>query len=94
MDLQEMYNTAVGIIENLRTAGGNYSVSENSSVCVLVTASGRVYSGLTGTTLENGVVKTSCPEYNAIVSMMTDGERRIAKMMTVMFRNGEVVLPC
>lgn len=89
-----MYNTAVGIIENLRTAGGNYSVSENSSVCVLVTASGRVYSGLTGTTLENGVVKTSCPEYNAIVSMMTDGERRIAKMMTVMFRNGEVVLPC
>lgn len=94
MDLQEMYNTAVGIIENLRTAGGNYSVSENSSVCVLVTASGRVYSGLTSTTLENGVVKTSCPEYNAIVSMMTDGERRIAKMMTVMFRNGEVVLPC
>ncbi|MGN0677864.1 MAG: hypothetical protein ACI4K5_08965 [Ruminococcus sp.] len=94
MDLQEMYNTAVGIIENLRTAGGNYSVSENSSVCVLVTASGRVYSGLTGTALENGVVKNTCPEYNAIVSMMTDGERRIAKMMTVMFRNGEVVLPC
>lgn len=90
-----MYNTAVGIIENLRTAGGNYSVSENSSVCVLVTASGRVYSGITGsTTPENGVIKNTCPEYNAIVSMMPDGERRIAKIMTVMFRNGEVVLPC
>lgn len=94
MDLQEMYNTAVGIIENLRTAGGNYSVSENSSVCVLVTASGRMYSGITGTALDNGIVKNTCPEYNAVVSMMTDGERRIEKMMTVMFRNGEVVLPC
>lgn len=88
-----MYNTAVGIIENLRTAGGNYSVSENSSVCVLVTASGRVYSGITGTIAENGK-KNSCAEYNAIVSMMIDGERRISKMMTVMFKTGEVVLPC
>lgn len=88
-----MYNTAVGIIENLRTADGNYSVSQNSSVCVLVTASGRVYSGITGTTAENSK-KNSCAEYNAIVSMMIDGERRISKMMTVMFKNGEVVLPC
>lgn len=94
MDLQEMYNTAVGIIESLRTAGGSYDVSENSSVCVLLAMSGRVYSGVTGTAFENGAMKISCPEYNAVVSMMTAGETRIVKMMTVMFRNGEVVLPC
>jgi len=94
MDLQEMYNTAISIIENLRTAGGSYSVSEDSSVCVLVTFSGHVYSGLMGTSLENGVIKETCPEYNAVVSMMTAGETQIAKMMTVMFRNGEVVSPC
>ena len=52
MDLQEMYNTAVGIIESLRTAGGSYAVSENSSVCVLLAMSGRVYSGVTGTAFE------------------------------------------
>ncbi len=89
-----MYNTAISIIENLRTAGGSYSVSEDSSVCVLVTLSGHVYSGLTGTSLENGMIKETCPEYNAVVSMMTAGETQIAKMMTVMFRNGEVVSPC
>lgn len=89
-----MYNTAVGIIESLRTAGGSYDVSENSSVCVLLAMSGRVYSGVTGTVFENGAMKISCPEYNAVVSMMTAGETRIVKMMTVMFRNGEVVLPC
>ena len=61
MDLQEMYNTAVGIIESLRTAGGSYDVSENSSVCVLLAMSGRVYSGVTGTAFENGAMKISCP---------------------------------
>lgn len=94
MDLQELYNVAVNIMENLRTAGGNYSVSEDSSVCVMLAQSGRVYSGLNGTKFENGELKKSCSEYNAIMSMMADGETRILKIMTVNFRNSEVVLPC
>jgi len=94
MDLQELYNTASGIIENLRTAGGSYSVAEDSSVCVLLSQNGNIYSGLTGTKFENGELKTSCSEYNAVVSMMTSGETRIVKMITVLFRNGEVIIPC
>lgn len=94
MDLQELYNAAASVMENLRAAGGSYAISENSAVCVLLTRNGRIYSGFTGTAIENGMMKNSCPEYNAVVSMMTDGETCISKMMTVLFKNGEVVLPC
>lgn len=95
MNMQELYTSAINIMASMKASGMNYSSHENMSISVILTDKEKIYQGITSTSLlENGDLKTTCSERNAISSMILAKETKISKIISVSFKTNSVVRPC
>ena len=83
----ELVSRAKGVV-NPRELSPTVGVGDVG--CALVTEKGTVYVGVS---IDTACSMGFCAEHNAIGSMITDGESRIAKLAAVDW-NGKVVPPC
>jgi len=94
MNMQELYGAAINIMNSIKASGGNYAVYDSMSVCVILSDTNNIYTGINSATIENGKLKSTCSEYNAITSMMLAKETKINKIISVSFKTNGVVTPC
>jgi cytidine deaminase len=59
--------------------------------CALLTDKGKIY---TGVSIDAWCGIGFCAEHSAIASMLTNGEHRIKKIVSVNARNGAILPPC
>lgn len=94
MELVELYNKAIGLVEDVKKFSPQFVADDDFSLCVVVNADNEVYAGVTGVRISNGTVMKACSEYNAIMSMIADGHITAKQMMTVSFADGSICCPC
>ncbi len=93
-ELHSLYETAIQIIEKTISLGMSDEAIESTSVSALLTDKGSIYTGINGNRLENNVLTKTCSEYEAITAMMMSGENRIIGIVSVSFKNRQVIVPC
>ena len=91
---KEFYNLAVKLMENIGQLEPNLVSARDAELCVLMTESQQIYAGITGIKISAGQLMRACPEYNAIMAMIPEGESRVLKLITVSFARHEVSQPC
>ena len=91
---KEFYNLAVKLMENIGQLEPNLVAARDAELCVLMTESQQIYAGITGVKISAGQLMRACPEYNAIMAMIPEGETRVLKLITVSFAHHEVSQPC
>ena len=69
-------------------------VRPSDTVCVLYTQSGRVYSGMSHTSLYRGQVMITHAEVEAVQNMLAFHEKSIQVMMLLNAYTGKPMLPC
>ena len=94
MNMQELYDSAINIMNSIKASGGNYATYDSMSVSVVLSESGKPFTGMNSATIVDGKLKSTCSEYNAITSMMLAGETKINKMISVSFKSNGIVVPC
>ncbi len=91
---KEFYNLAVKLMDNIRQLEPNLVSARDAELCVLMTESQQIYAGITSVKISAGQLMRACPEYNAIMAMVPEGESRVLKLITVSFSHKEVSQPC
>lgn len=91
---KEFYNFAVRMMESIRQVEPNLVSGHDAELCVLMTDSQQIYAGVTGVKVSAGQLMRACPEYNAIMAMIPEGESRVVKLITVTFARRTVSQPC
>ena len=91
---KEFYNLAVKLMENIGQLEPNLVAARDAELCVLMAESQQIYAGITGVKISAGQLMRACPEYNAIMAMIPEGESRVRKLITVSFAHREVSQPC
>ncbi|MBE6875772.1 MAG: hypothetical protein E7496_03460 [Ruminococcus sp.] len=95
METKEFYNLAVKLMEDIKIKEPQLVSGSDSELCVLVTAEKQaVYAGVTSVKVNAGQIMRSCPEFNAIMTMIPEGETLVEKLLTVSFSTLEVSQPC
>ncbi len=85
MDKVSFYNTAQNIAMNIQQHKAEY-IFEGSCLCLIITDSGDIYSGITGIAADNGIIETISAEKIAVMSVITAGSV-IAKQMILISLN-------
>ena len=88
MNMQELYDSAINIMNSIKASGGNYATYDSMSVSVVLSESGKPFTGMNSATIVDGKLKSTCSEYNAITSMMLAGETKINKKWILSVFNG------
>ena len=91
---KEFYNLAVKLMDNIRQLEPNLVSAHDSELCVLMTDTDQIYAGIAGVKISAGQLMRACPEYNAIMAAISEGESRVKKLITVSFGRREVSQPC
>ena len=91
---KEFYNLAVKLMENIKRIEPNLTSSHDAELCVLLTDQQHIYAGIAGVKISAGQLMRACPEFNAIMAMIPEGENRVLKLITVSFAKREVSQPC
>ena len=91
---KEFYNLAVKLMENIKRIEPNLTSSHDAELCVLLTDQQHIYAGIAGVKISAGQLMRACPEFNAIMAMIPEGESRVLKLITVSFAKKEVSQPC
>lgn len=91
---KEFYNFAVRMMDSIRQVEPNLVSGHDAELCVLMTDSQQIYAGVTGVKVSAGQLMRACPEYNAIMAMIPEGESRVIKLITVSFARRTVSQPC
>ena len=69
-------------------------VGPDDTVCVLCSASGRLFTGLNHADMQNGVLHNTHAEIEAIRNMQVMGESVIEALLLISITNGMPLLPC
>ncbi len=93
-ELHNLYETAIQIIEKTISLGMSQEAIDSTTVSALLTDKGNIYTGINGNRLENNIPTKTCSEYEAITAMMMSGENRIIGIVSVLFKNRQVTVPC
>ncbi|MDE5771235.1 MAG: hypothetical protein K2I06_06345 [Ruminococcus sp.] len=94
MELFELYNQAVMLIEEVRKVSRQTAEEKDASLCVILSNNNEIYAGVSGIKIIGGKVSRACSEYNAVMSMISDGCVTAEKMITLSFADGSVCRPC
>ena len=84
---EEMYEKAKEIQARRRISP---YIETGSAASAIMTDKGIIYLGIS---IDTGTVNGICSEFNAISNMITYGESRIVKMLTIL-RDGAISTPC
>lgn len=93
-ELHNLYETAMQILEKTAALGMTPEAIESTNVSAVLTDRGNIYTGLNGSRLQNGIPSKTCSEYEAVTAMMMSGENRIIGIVSIAFKNRQVVVPC
>ena len=91
---KHFYNNAVRIMGDIRRLEPSLVSARDSELCVLLTENGTTYAGVTSLKVVSGQLMTSCPEFNAIMAMVPEGESRVRQLITISFARKTVSIPC
>lgn len=94
MELVELYSKALNLVEEVKNFRSQTAEEKDASLCVIISESDKIYAGVTGIRISGENVTTACSEYNALMSMISDGSVSAKQMMTVSFADGTVCRPC
>lgn len=87
MNFNDLYNEAKKVLNPRQLAKYSYAGSVASA---LLTIDGHVY---TGVCINTPASMGFCAEHAAIATMITRGEHRIVKMISV-YKDGSIIAPC
>ncbi|MCC8069011.1 MAG: hypothetical protein LIO71_04590 [Ruminococcus sp.] len=94
MDLGELYDIALDMLSEKKSHGFGFNINDNSKISVLVTEDGSVFKATNGSTIQDGQLKNTCSEFEAITSMMKDNKTIIDYLVTLDIESGAFSLPC
>ena len=87
MDFNELYQIAKSTLNPRQISKNSYAGSVASAI---LADNGKVY---TGVCIDTPCSMGFCAEHSAIASMITDGENKIKKIVSV-YKTGAIVPPC
>ena len=93
MNLNELYDIALDMLSSKKSNGFGFNIS-NSKVTVIATDDGSIFKATNGNTIENGHLKDTCSEFEAITLMMKDNKTLIDYLVTLNVETGEFCTPC
>ena len=76
MNLNELYDIALDMLSAKKSNGFGFNIS-NSKVTVIATDDGSIFKATNGNTIENGHLKDTCSEFEAITLMMKENKTLI-----------------
>jgi len=95
MESKDFYYSALKLMDEIKTVEPQLVSGSNSELCVLLTAEKQTtYAGVTSIRVNAGQIMRSCPEFNALMTMMDAGETTVEKLITISFATKEVSQPC
>ena len=95
MESKDFYYSAVNLMEEIKQLNPQLVSGSDSELCVLTTVDKQtVYAGVTSVKVNAGQIMRSCPEFNAIMTMIDAGESQVEKLITISFSTKEVIQPC
>lgn len=94
MNLGELYDIALDMLSTKKSHGFGFNINDNSKISVLVTEDGSIFKATTGSTIENGQLKDTCSEFEAITSMMKNNKTMIDYIVTLDIESGAFSVPC
>jgi len=94
MNLSELYDIALEMLAEKKSNGFGFSVNDNSTISVIVSDDGSIFKASNGNTIENGQLKNTCSEYEAVTTMMKSNKTRIEYLITLDIESGAFVSPC
>lgn len=92
MNFDVLYSIAIDLINKKRANNGNFS--PNDFVCVLMTESNNIFTGVTVRNIENGKLISSCAECETIKIMMSSNETKIKALVNVNVYSLLPSIPC
>ena len=93
MTFESIYNTAAEVINGMERSG--YMFAPDTTVCVIVSSSGRVYSGVSGMAADmNGMTVAVHAEINAVNNMTALGEFAVDTLIILNAAGRAPMLPC
>jgi len=87
MNFEVLYDKAKAVLNPRRIAKHSYA---GSVAAALLTEDGNVY---TGVCIDTPASMGFCAEHSAIATMITAGEHRIVKMISI-YKDGKIIAPC
>lgn len=93
MNVNELYNTAKKYADMLKQEKSAF-VSDDSSLCLIVTDKNELFTGVTGVRISGGKAETVHAEFNAIMSMKAADQAKAKQMITILFKDMSVAKPC
>lgn len=93
MNLNELYDIALDMLSVKKSNGFGFNIN-NSKVTVISTDDGSIFKATNGSTIENGHLKDTCSEFEAITLMMKEHKTLIDYLITLDMETGEFCIPC
>lgn len=94
MNMNELYNTAKKYADKLREEKPGYVSGEDSALCLIVTDKNEIFSGVTSVRISGGKTEEVHAEFNAVMSMKEAGQTAAKQMITVLFKDQSICVPC
>lgn len=93
MKLNELYDIALDMLSDKKNNGFGFNIS-NSKITVISTVDGSIFKATNGNTIENGHLKDTCSEFEAITLMMKENKTLIECLVTLDIESDEICIPC
>lgn len=94
MESKDFYNQAIKLMNDIKNIEPQLVSGSDSELCVVTTDKQTVYAGVTSVKINDGKIMRACPEFNAIMTMISSGEITVEKLITISFHTKEVSQPC
>ncbi len=93
MEVNAFYNTAKIYAESIKYQKPNYFTEPGSTLCLILTDTQEIFSGVTSVRIHDGVVDELHSEHIAIMSMLAANKVRVQKMLTISFDDFSICIP-
>lgn len=94
MEISAFYNTAKKYMEMLKQAKPAFFSDDDSALCLVMTDSQEIISGVASVKITEGNVEAVHAEKNAIMSMVSDNKKKAVQLVTVLAKDLSISKPC
>lgn len=94
MEISAFYNTAKKYMEMLKQAKPGYFSDDDSALCLVMTDSQEIISGVASVKITEGNVEAVHAEKNAIMSMVCDNKKKAVQLVIVSAKDMSICKPC
>lgn len=94
MNLCDIYNIAWDMLVEKKSHQFGFNADDKSTITVITTNDGEIFKASNGSSIQNGQLKDTCSEYEAVTSMLKTNKNRIEYLVTLNVETGAFVMPC